>query len=165
MLFALFSKGLAPIPSLYFSSLRKCQTFVISLCYPFTGILWEDCIDRGHWMNRKWSGRRAWGGRRRRVENVRWEQKPSQLNVSICHLFMANRRGKLWKQWQVVFSWASKSQQTVTAAVKMLAWQPTLVFLPRVFLGQRSLLGYSSWGHKESDTERLSVRHRVRLSD
>ena len=29
--------------------------------------------------------------------------------------------------------------------------QPTLVFLPREFHGQRSLVGYSSWDHKESD--------------
>ena len=31
-------------------------------------------------------------------------------------------------------------------------WQPTPVFLPREFHGQRSLVGYSPWGHKESDT-------------
>ena len=31
------------------------------------------------------------------------------------------------------------------------AWQPTLVFLPGEFHGQRSLVGYSSWGRKESD--------------
>ena len=30
--------------------------------------------------------------------------------------------------------------------------QPTLVFLPGKFHGQRSLVGYSPWGHKESDT-------------
>ena len=31
-------------------------------------------------------------------------------------------------------------------------WQPTPVFLPGKFLGQRSLEGYSPWGGKESDT-------------
>ena len=31
-------------------------------------------------------------------------------------------------------------------------WQPTLVFLPGESHGQRSLEGYSSWGHRESDT-------------
>ena len=37
-------------------------------------------------------------------------------------------------------------------------WQPTLVFLPREFHGQRSLAGYSPWGHKESDTaEQLTL--------
>ena len=30
--------------------------------------------------------------------------------------------------------------------------QPTLVFLPGEFHGQRSLVGYSLWDHKESDT-------------
>ena len=35
-------------------------------------------------------------------------------------------------------------------------WQPTLVFLPGKSHGQRSLVGYSPWDHKESDTtERL----------
>ena len=38
------------------------------------------------------------------------------------------------------------------------AWQPTLVFWPGESHGQRSLLGYSPWGHKESDTtEQLSL--------
>ena len=31
-------------------------------------------------------------------------------------------------------------------------WQPTLVILPGKSHGQRSLVGYSPWGHKESDT-------------
>ena len=37
------------------------------------------------------------------------------------------------------------------------AWQPTLVFLPGEFHGQRSPVGYGPWGHKELDmTERIS---------
>ena len=36
-------------------------------------------------------------------------------------------------------------------------WQPTPVFLPGKFLGQRSLVGYSPWDCRESDTtERLN---------
>ena len=31
-------------------------------------------------------------------------------------------------------------------------WQPTAVFLPGKFHGQRSLVGYSPQGHEESDT-------------
>ena len=31
------------------------------------------------------------------------------------------------------------------------AWQPTLVFLPGESHGQRSVVGYSPWGRKESD--------------
>ena len=37
-------------------------------------------------------------------------------------------------------------------------WQPTPVFLPGESHGQRSLVGNSSWGHKELDTtEHLSI--------
>ena len=37
-------------------------------------------------------------------------------------------------------------------------WQPTPVFLPEKLHGQKSLVDYSPWGHKESDvTERLST--------
>ena len=37
-------------------------------------------------------------------------------------------------------------------------WQPTPVFLPGEFHGQRSMAGYSSWGCKESDTtEQLTL--------
>ena len=40
------------------------------------------------------------------------------------------------------------------------AWQPTPVFLPGQFHGQRSLAGYSLCGCKESDTtERLTHTH------
>ena len=37
-------------------------------------------------------------------------------------------------------------------------WQPTPVFLPGEFHGQRSLVGYSPWGHQELElTERLTL--------
>ena len=37
-------------------------------------------------------------------------------------------------------------------------WQPIPVFLPGKSDGQRSLMGYHQWGHKESDTtEQLSI--------
>ena len=42
--------------------------------------------------------------------------------------------------------------------------QPTPVFLPGEFHGQRSLVGYSPWGRKVSDmTEQLSLSFRVSL--
>ena len=41
-------------------------------------------------------------------------------------------------------------------------WQPTPVFLPGEFYGQRSLVGYSPWGCKELDmTERLTNTSRL----
>ena len=36
------------------------------------------------------------------------------------------------------------------------AWQPTPVFLPGESHGQRSLVGYSPWGHKELDTTEVT---------
>ena len=39
-------------------------------------------------------------------------------------------------------------------------WQPTPVFLPGKSHGQRSLVGYSPWGHKELDvTEYVSTNY------
>ena len=39
-------------------------------------------------------------------------------------------------------------------------WQPTPVFLPGKFHGQRSLVGYDQWGHKQWDrTEGLIHTH------
>ena len=41
-------------------------------------------------------------------------------------------------------------------------WQPTLVFLPGKFHGQRNLEGYSPWGHKESaTTEHISTKNLI----
>ena len=42
-------------------------------------------------------------------------------------------------------------------------WHPTSIFLPGEFHGQRSLAGYSPWGHKELDTtELLTLRLRYK---
>ena len=40
-------------------------------------------------------------------------------------------------------------------------WQPTPVFLPGKFHGQRSLVSYSSWGCKESDKTEHTYIHQV----
>ena len=43
-------------------------------------------------------------------------------------------------------------------------WQPIPVFLPGESHGQKSLAGYSPWGHEESDmTEQLTVSMRAEL--
>ena len=52
--------------------------------------------------------------------------------------------------------------------VRKISWsrklQPTQVFFPGKFHGQRNLAGYSTWGCKESDmTEKLSTRKNVTL--
>ena len=46
------------------------------------------------------------------------------------------------------------------------AWQPTPVYLPGEFHGQRSLVGYSPWGPKELDTtEQLHFTFRDNAGD
>ena len=40
-------------------------------------------------------------------------------------------------------------------------WQPTPVFLPGKSHGRKHLVGYSPWGHKESDTKWLSLHESV----
>ena len=45
-------------------------------------------------------------------------------------------------------------------------WPPTPVFLPGEFHGQRSLAGYSPWGHRESDmTERVTLLYKGKESE
>ena len=73
------------------------------------------------------------------------------------------------KKWREVEAKRSRSQvreglpcQILAQMVKNLPgvwklpwrreWQPTQVFLPGEFCGQRSLAGYSPWGHKELHT-------------
>ena len=44
-------------------------------------------------------------------------------------------------------------------------WQPTAVFLPGKSHGQRSQVGQSAWGHKESDmTKKLIVSVKLSLA-
>ena len=42
-------------------------------------------------------------------------------------------------------------------------WQPTAVFMPGKFHGQRSLEGYSPWGHRVSDTTEQLNTHKETL--
>ena len=57
----------------------------------------------------------------------------------------------MWETW--VRSWIGKIPWR-------RKWQPTPVFFPGESHGQRSLVGYSPWGLKESDmTERLTHMH------
>ena len=69
------------------------------------------------------------------------------------------------------YSWASVMAQSVKNPFTMQetwvgkipwrrAWQPTPVFLPGEFYGQKNLADCGPWSRKESDmTERLSTAH------
>ena len=55
----------------------------------------------------------------------------------------------MWETWVWSLGWVDPLRRT---------WQPTTTFLPGESHGLRSLVGYSSWGHRESDiTEYLSI--------
>ena len=56
--------------------------------------------------------------------------------LSACQCSRPRRRG--FDPWVRKIPWSRK-------------WQPIPIFLPGKFHGQRSLAGYSPWGHKESD--------------
>ena len=56
---------------------------------------------------------------------------------STCQYRRRRRRG--FNPWVSKIPWRRK-------------WQPTPVFLPGKYYGQRSLVGYSPWGCKEWDT-------------
>ena len=43
-------------------------------------------------------------------------------------------------------------------------WLPTPVFLPGEFHVQRSLVGYSPWGHKESDMTKQLTLHSLHFT-
>ena len=58
----------------------------------------------------------------------------------------------------------SYNKTGVPIYIQMKKWQPTPVFLPGKFHGQRSLAGYSPWGRKESYmTDQLSTHTCTRL--
>ena len=61
--------------------------------------------------------------------------------------------------------WKWPKKLWLKAKVWTRKWQSTLVVLPGESHGKRSLVGYGSWGHKESDTtEWLSTPQRPGLS-
>ena len=62
-------------------------------------------------------------------------------NVSLTHLLSKSGFMSLFLK-SVFYVWLKIKRK----------WQPTPVFLPGEFHGPRSLIGYSPWGRKESDT-------------
>ena len=70
----------------------------------------------------------------------RWERTCLPMQVSIRDLSFK------FDPWVEKIHWRRK-------------WQPTPVFLPGESHGQRSLAGYSPWGHKKSDTTEATYTH------
>ena len=55
--------------------------------------------------------------------------------------------------WKICLQWRRLGfDPCVSKIPQWREWLPTPVFMPRESHGQRSLVGYSPWGHKELDT-------------
>ena len=65
------------------------------------------------------------------------------LSFYVITLLLTKHSNMLHKRRTLIIS---------TFALWRRKWQPTPVLLPGKFHGWRSLVGYSPWGHKESDT-------------
>ena len=63
----------------------------------------------------------------------------------ICQCRRYKRRG--FNPWVGKIPWSRK-------------WHPSPVNLPGKFHGQGSLVGFSPWGHKESDTNEHTVQYK-----
>ena len=75
----------------------------------------------------------------------------SKMDVASPVAQMVKNPPAMWENWVEKILWRRK-------------WQPTPVFLPSEFHGQRSLSGYNLWGCEESDmTEQLSLNHSFRV--
>ena len=47
---------------------------------------------------------------------------------------------------------------------EMRKWQPIPVFLPGEFHGQRSLVGYTPWGHKRIEYSLLTKQQKLHIA-
>ena len=76
------------------------------------------------------------GGTVDKTEASRWRSGKKKKKKKIC-LPIQETQEMLVRSWVGKIPWRRK-------------WQPTPVFLPGKFRGQKSLMGYSSWGCKET---------------
>ena len=131
-------------------------------------------------MSRVWSCQEHWGAyhgaANSRCKTVTWVcfsisetllwQKDLSLTASSLCLNSGNKNqetpnGLLW--WSRLYrTWLQCGRPGFYPWIRKIPWrrkqQPTPVFLSGESHGQRSLVGYSPWGHKESDRmEQLSL--------
>ena len=88
-----------------------------------------------YWLSHQGSPKISWS-----VPNLYWVNWVSLVaqQQRICLQCRSHRRCKFYP-WVGKIPWRRE-------------WQPTPVFLPGESYGQRSLVGYSPWGHRELDT-------------
>ena len=101
-----------------------------------------------YWLSTGWL---RWHSRKNKSPAENWGRicsSEASLVVQIVKNLPA-----MWETWVWSLGWEIPGRRV---------WQPTPLFLPGEFHGQRSLVGYSPWGCKESDmTERPTPIHTV----
>ena len=65
---------------------------------------------------------------------------------------------------QLCFPGGSDSKESTFNAFNAVEWQLTPVFFPGKFHGQRSLVGYSLWGHKRLRPDLPTEQQQEKLS-
>ena len=122
---------------------QLCLTYGCSLCDPM------DCHTPGfpvlHYLLEFAQTHVHWVGDAIQPSHPLSPPSPLALNLSQHHSLS---------------QWVSSSHQVVNFSISSsnaysgLIWPPTPVFLPGEFHGQRTLAGYSPWGHKETRLSR-----------
>ena len=82
---------------------------------------------------------------------IPWTRKPGGLQGVACGAAMGLGLQRLRWERICLQCWRPGFDTWLGKIPWRRSWQPTPVFLPGEFHGQRSLAGYSPWGHKESD--------------
>ena len=113
----------AYLASMQITSLKCWTGWITSWNQDFREKYQQPQICRWHHFNdRKWRGTKEPLNESERGEWKSWlktqHAKHQDHGIQSPH-FMANRWGNNWKQWQTFFSWAPKSLQMVTAAMKL----------------------------------------------
>ena len=82
-------------------------------------------------------------------QNITGEEQRALLIASLVAQMVKNLPA-MQETWTLSLGWEDPLEER---------WQPTPVFLPGISHGQRSLVGYSPWSCKESDTTEQLITH------
>ena len=90
-----------------------------------------------------------------------WETEAKSLIKKLCAVFQTGFPGGTRGKEPACQYWIHETHRFNPWVGKMpwrRAWQPTPVFLPGESRGQKSLVGYSLWGHKESERTEITLQ-------
>ena len=85
------------------------------------------------------------------LKNVLFIKINNTLPSLLSLIFLKKKEQNKWYIFKITKA-TSVRLELYCLNQKRREWQPTLMFSPGEFHGQRSLVGYGPWGHKESDT-------------